>query len=39
MATTGWIGVGFSALGSMAHADIHVGWVSGGRAIITVSKS
>ena len=36
--TSGWIGIGFSENGNMINADMHVGWVKDGEAVITVRK-
>jgi len=36
--TSGWIGIGFSENGNMINADMHVGWVKNGEAVITVRR-
>jgi len=35
-ATTGWIGIGISPKGGMQDADIWVGWVKDGKAVVQV---
>ena len=37
VATTGWIGLGFSPTGFMTNSDVVIGWVKSGKAYLTVS--